>query len=179
MKMSIHTLNPVHLHRAAPLSGRKRAVNNLPAQSTPCRQRNRHPSEDHNFCLHSYFLTIKTDLKSLCSGAFNGTLGFAPIDQTKITIPPPNCTSAARAARLPNWCDWTRHLRDSWLRARHCARIGPAPTRLRAACDETCGFTQLLMRSQASVDNHCRTKVTCRRAGAKRGGSDAWWVCSG
>ena len=89
MKMSIHTLNPVHLHRAAPLSGRKRAVNNLPAQSTPCRQRNRHPSEDHNFCLHSYFFTIKTDLKSLCSGAFNGTLGFAPIDQTKITIPPP------------------------------------------------------------------------------------------
>ena len=59
MKMSIHTLNPVHLHRAAPLSGRKRAVNNLPAQSTPCRQRNRHPSEDHNFCLHSYFLPSK------------------------------------------------------------------------------------------------------------------------
>ena len=32
---------------------------------------------------------IETDLKSLCSGAFNGTLSSAPIDQTKISFGPP------------------------------------------------------------------------------------------
>ena len=49
MKMSIHTLNLVHVHRVPALSVPQGAVNNLPAQSTPCRQRNRHPLEDHNF----------------------------------------------------------------------------------------------------------------------------------
>jgi hypothetical protein len=33
---------------------------------------------------------IKTDLKSLCSGAFSDMLYFAPIDQTKISLAPPS-----------------------------------------------------------------------------------------
>ena len=53
--------------------------------------------------------------------------------------------------------------------------------RLGAASGVTCGSAPLIMpHKPASIDNtHRRAKVTCRRAGAKRGGSNVCWACSG
>ena len=87
--------------------------------------------------------------------------------------------SAAQPSRLPNDCDRARHLRDPWLRGPHCLCIGPAPQGLRAACGATCGSAQRKCPTNQRPVRHRITNMTCRRAGEKRGGSDACSACSG
>eukprot|EP00966_Prymnesium_polylepis_P182468 4227269-Prymnesium_polylepis.1 len=49
---------------------------------------------------------------------------------------------------------------------------GQPPTAGALPCSATCASAPLQRLSQSSADRARRTKVTCRRAGAERGGSD-------
>ena len=82
----------------------------------------------------------------------------------------------SKAARL---CDWERPVRDPLLRS-------PPRTCIRPAT-HGCAFLpalfvppQCVLRPHKPMrDTHRGTNVTCRRAGAKRSGSDACSACSG